>query len=58
MTTLSDTPQEADIRRLIAQHASVPGGLMPLLHAIQDACGFVPPAAVPWIATGLNLSRA
>lgn len=58
MTTLSDTPQEADIRRLIALHAQMPGGLMPLLHAIQDVCGFVPPAAVPWIATGLNLSRA
>jgi formate dehydrogenase subunit gamma len=35
-----------------------PGALLPILHAIQDALGFVPPAAVPQIADGLNLSRA
>jgi formate dehydrogenase subunit gamma len=32
--------------------------LVPLLHAIQDALGFVPPQAVPAIAEALNLSRA
>lgn len=58
MTTLSDIPREAEIRRLIAHHSHQPGGLMPLLHAIQDACGHVPPTAVPLIAAGLNLSRA
>ena len=31
---------------------------MALLHAVQDAIGYIPPAAVPQIATGLNLSRA
>lgn len=36
----------------------VPGGLLPILHAIQDELGFVPPAAVPLIAAALNLSRA
>ena len=35
-----------------------PGALLPILHAIQGALGFVPPAAVPLIADGLNLSRA
>ena len=35
-----------------------PGALLPILHAIQDALGFVPAAAVPIIAAGLNLSRA
>ena len=34
------------------------GALLPILHAIQDALGYVPPAAVPLIADGLNLSRA
>lgn len=43
---------------LIAQHKSQPGGLMPLLHAVQDAMGFVPPQAVETIAKGFNLSRA
>src|SRR5438552_2609209 len=35
-----------------------PGALLPVLHAIQDALGYVPPSSVPLIAEGLNLSRA
>lgn len=42
----------------IARHQSTAGGLLPLLHAIQDALGYVPPEAVPGIARALNLSRA
>jgi NADH:ubiquinone oxidoreductase subunit E len=42
--------------------AEVPGGsacvLLPILHHIQDALGFVPPALVPEIAAALSLSRA
>lgn len=37
---------------------SLPGGLLPILHAVQDALGFVPPESVPLIAGALNLSRA
>jgi formate dehydrogenase subunit gamma len=37
---------------------SLPGGLLPILHAVQEALGFVPPDAVPLIAHELNLSRA
>ena len=43
---------------LIAKHRQQPGGLLPLLHAVQDALGHVPPDAVPAIAAGFNLSRA
>jgi formate dehydrogenase subunit gamma len=32
--------------------------LLPTLHAIQDALGFIPPDAVPEIALSFNLSRA
>ena len=46
------------IDRLIHQHKDRPGALLPLLHAVQDALGHVPPEAVPAIAAGLNLSRA
>ncbi len=46
------------VEELVARHRDVPGGLMPLLHAIQEAMGHVPPDAVPAIASGLNLSRA
>src|ERR1700712_1133883 len=42
--------------------AEVPGGsasaLLPVLHHIQDALGFVPQALVPEIAVALSLSRA
>ncbi|MCK9539325.1 formate dehydrogenase subunit gamma [Dokdonella sp.] len=40
-----------------AQHGQ-PGALLPILHAVQDALGCVPPDAVPVIAHALNRSRA
>jgi formate dehydrogenase subunit gamma len=42
----------------IAANRALPGALMPLLHAIQDALGYVPADAVPRIALALNLSQA
>jgi formate dehydrogenase subunit gamma len=50
--------QREAVERAIAAQAERPGALLPLLHAVQDALGFVPPAAVPPIAQALNLSRA
>jgi len=35
-----------------------PGALLPVLHGVQDALGYVPDTAVPLIARELNLSRA
>lgn len=35
-----------------------PGALLPILHGIQDALGYIPPDSVPMIAGALNLSRA
>ncbi len=35
-----------------------PGALLPILHAIQDNLGYVPPDSVPLIADALNISRA
>ncbi|WP_028606022.1 NAD(P)H-dependent oxidoreductase subunit E [Ottowia thiooxydans] len=43
---------------LVAVHRDRPGALLPLLHDIQDALGYVPAAAVEPIAVALNLSRA
>ena len=43
---------------LIAQYKDMPGATLPLLHAVQDGLGHIPPAAVPRIAQALNLSRA
>jgi formate dehydrogenase subunit gamma len=36
----------------------LPGALLPILHAVQEALGFVPKDAVPLIAHELNLSIA
>ena len=43
---------------LIAPFCSASGPLLPVLHAMQDHFGYVPPESVPIIAKTLNLSRA
>lgn len=43
---------------VIAAHSGMRGALLPMLHAVQDAIGFVPDAIVPDIADALNVSRA
>ena len=59
---MNQTPPPADqaalLQQLIGQHRHMAGGLLPLLHAVQDALGHVPSAAVPDIAQGMGLSRA
>ena len=52
------TNQQVLIEELIEFHKTSQGALLPLLHAIQDAIGFIPPDSVSQIAKGLNLSRA
>ncbi len=49
---------ESTVDELLAQHADRPGALLPLLHALQERVGHVPPEAVPLLAAGLHLSRA
>jgi formate dehydrogenase subunit gamma len=46
------------IDRAIAENRDLPGALLPILHAIQDRLGFVPPEAAKRVAEGLNLSHA
>jgi formate dehydrogenase subunit gamma len=46
------------IRKLVGSFVGKPGPLLEALHAVQEACGYIPPAAVPVIAEVLNLSRA
>jgi formate dehydrogenase subunit gamma len=43
---------------IIAEHASLEGATLVILHALQDAFGYVPQPAIPMIASALNLSRA
>jgi formate dehydrogenase subunit gamma len=46
------------LARIVAAHLTRPGALLPILHDIQDALGFIPDEAVPLIAKELKLSRA
>ena len=48
----------AAVERALVAHQGRPGALLPILHAVQDALGYVPPDALPRIAHALNLSRA
>jgi formate dehydrogenase subunit gamma len=51
-----------DIRTVVlevtTQLKDLPGALLPVLHGVQQALGYVPEASVPLIARELNLSRA
>ena len=46
------------VSEIVERLGSLEGPLLPILHAVQDAFGHLPPACVPVIAKGLNLSRA
>ena len=48
----------ATIHDVLARLKDLPGALLPILHGIQDALGFVPKDAVAIVAKSLNLSRA
>ena len=53
-----DSWNEARLRAIIAEHRGREGPLLPILHAVQEAFGYVPQPAVPIIADALNRSRA
>jgi formate dehydrogenase subunit gamma len=46
------------VLEVCARLKSLAGALMPILHGVQQALGYVPKDAVPLIASELNLSRA
>ena len=58
--TASLFPRDAQgtVHSVLERHAAEPGALLPILHDVQDALGYIPAEAVPAIAKGLNLSRA
>ena len=43
---------------IIAEHTQLEGATLVILHALQEAFGYVPEPAIPMIASALNLSRA
>ena len=48
----------ARVKAICAAHAGLEGPLLPILHAVQAAFGYVPKDAIPVIAHELNLTRA
>ena len=56
-----DPPRALDaaaLEQILHEHPATQDALLPILHAIQDALGYVPSGAVPEVADRLNLSRA
>ena len=52
-------PWDADTARsIISASQSMPGALLPILHALQEEFGYIHREAVPLIGEILNLSRA
>ena len=50
--------ERATVLEVLAQLRTLPGALLPILHGVQDALGYIPPGAVSLIAAELNLTRA
>ena len=48
----------AEAQEIINAHAGEAGATLPILHALQERFGAVPPDAVKLVASALNLSRA
>ena len=58
MTTHPQPWHEDIAGEIVARHARREGALLPILHDLQAAFGFIPEAAIAFVATALNVSRA
>jgi len=58
MTTVYEPWDETRGAEIIAEHSKQEGATLVILHALQEAFGYVPVAAIPMVAHALNLSRA
>lgn len=58
MTAVFEPWDETRGAEIIAGHAGQEGATLVILHALQEAFGHVPQAAIPMVAKALNLSRA
>jgi formate dehydrogenase subunit gamma len=50
--------QSDRIAEILEAHQGLEGPLLPILHAVQAAFGYVPDSAIPQIAKALMLSKA
>jgi formate dehydrogenase subunit gamma len=50
--------EASTLSQILDAHRTFEGALLPILHAVQEAFGFVPQDALPIIAKHQNISRA
>ena len=55
---IADAEIAARTQAIVGRLKPLEGPMLPILHEIQEEFGYVPQAALPVIANGLNLSRA
>jgi formate dehydrogenase subunit gamma len=58
MTSIFEPWDEKRASEIIAEHSALEGATLVILHALQEAFGYVPEPAIPMVASALNLSRA
>lgn len=58
LTSALTSVQRAAVEQALDANRNIAGALLPILHAVQNALGYIPEPAVPVIAKDLNLSRA
>src|SRR3954453_4312776 len=58
MTVVFEPWDETRGAEIIDEHKHLEGPTLVILHALQEAFGYVPEPAIPMIAAALNLSRA
>ena len=58
MTPVFEPWDETRGAEIIARHARLEGATLVILHALQEAFGYLPEPAIPMVASALDLSRA
>lgn len=58
LTPVTDEVIQNAVQAALIEHQNAQGNLLPILHAIQDALGYIPSTCVPVLALALNRSRA
>jgi len=58
MSSLHEPWDEQRAAEIIASYSGHEGPTLVILHALQEAFGYIPEPAIPMVAAALNLSRA
>ena len=56
MNTLSTTPTRTELDAIVRSFQHIEGGLLPALHAVQHAAGWIDPELTPLFADVFNVT--